>query len=172
MLRKILISFIVIIIATPLFSQNNNDSDISTYYLIRHAEKDRSDNLNKNPDLTKIGFVRAESWRKIFDHFTIDEVYSTNYNRTLHTALPTAKKHGLTIKTYHPSNVDIDQFLVDTKGKSVLIVGHSNTIPDFVNELINSEVYSNIEDSNNDNLYIVTIKGYKIAHILIKMHSY
>jgi len=168
--KKIYLLLSLILFTSTLFAQSVENDSISTYYLIRHAEKDRSDSTNKNPDLTESGFVRADNWSKIFDQLPIDAVYSTNYKRTLNTVLPTAKNNNLTIKTYHPFKIDIPQFIKDTKGKRVLIVGHSNTTPDFVNKLIGKEVYQDIDDTNNANLYIVTIKGEQIFHVLIKMH--
>ena len=44
-----------------------------------------------------------------------------------------------------------------TKGKTVLIVGHSNTTPMFTNGLLGEKKYDMIADDNNSNLYIVTI---------------
>ena len=44
-----------------------------------------------------------------------------------------------------------------TKGKTVLIVGHSNTTPKFTNGLLGEEKYEDIADDNNANLYVVTI---------------
>ena len=40
-------------------------------------------------------------------------------------------------------------------GKTVLVVGHSNTTPEFVNALIKNDFYDQIEDNNNGNLYYV-----------------
>ena len=50
-------------------------------------------------------------------------------------------------------------FLQETKGKTVLVVGHSNTTPAFVNKILAVEKYKDIDDNNNANLYIVTISG-------------
>ncbi len=169
MLKKTFLLLVITLFTTNLFAQIEEDNSISTYYLIRHAEKDRSDTTNKNPDLTEKGQQRAENWAKLLEQFQIDAVYSTNYKRTHNTALPTATKNNLAIKTYHPFKIDMPQFLKDTKGKSVLVVGHSNTTPGFVNKLIGNEVYQDIDDTNNANLYIVTIKDGKISHVLVKM---
>jgi len=169
MLKKILLIFAIVLLTAPLFAQDVEYDSISTYYLIRHAEKDRSDASNKDPDLTENGVLRAKRWSELLKQFQIDAVYSTNYKRTLNTALPTATHNHLTIKKYHPVKIDMQQFLKDTKGKNILIVGHSNTTPGFVNNLIGREIYSDIDDSNNANLYIVTIKGGQIGHVLIKM---
>ena len=161
--------FLVLILSTFSIGAFAQESSASTYYLIRHAEKDRSDKTNKNPDLTEKGNERAVKWSKTLSEFGIDVVYSTNYNRTLNTGKPTADANKLTIKTYHPFKIDMDSFRKETIGKNVLIVGHSNTTAAFANKLIGSEVYPEIEDNNNANLYIVTIEGKQISHVLIKM---
>jgi broad specificity phosphatase PhoE len=144
---------------TILFScsQKNNSNETTTYYLIRHAEKDRTDPSNKNPHLTEKGNARAENWNTIFQNISFDAIYSTDYYRTIETAQPTATKNSLEITQYDAEKIDIPSFLNDTKGKNVLIVGHSDTIPDFVNSILDSKKYKDIADSNNGNLYIITI---------------
>jgi len=169
MLKKVILALAITLFTSPLFAQNVANDSISTFYLIRHAEKDRSDTTNKNSDLTEKGVLRALRWSQLFEQFQIDAVYSTNYKRTKNTALPTAKNNDLVIESYHPFKIDMQQFLKDTKGKNVLIVGHSNTTAGFVNKLIGKEVYPDIDDTNNANLYIVTIKGEQISHVLLKM---
>ncbi len=128
----------------------------TTYYIIRHAEKDLSNPADKNPHLDSTGLQRAENWKKILGSITFDAVYSTNYYRTIETAQPTALKDKLDITLYDPRTIDISDFIKTTKGKTVLIVGHSNTIPQFANMLIDSEKYNEIDESVYGNLYIVT----------------
>ncbi|MCX7552167.1 phosphoglycerate mutase family protein [Xanthomarina sp. F2636L] len=154
---------------TSFFScaQKDNSQETTTYYFIRHAEKDRTDATNKNPHLTQIGIARAEKWRNILQHIPFDKIYSTDYNRTLETAQPTATKNGLEIIIYNDKETDINPFLNDTKGETVLIVGHSDTTPQFVNRILDSKKYKDIDDSNNGNLYIITIiNGKKLDQVL------
>lgn len=139
----------------------------STYYFIRHAEKDRTDPADKNPHLTEIGQERANHWSNILGHIKFDAVYSTDYNRTKETAQPTASKNNLDITLYDPKNIDAQSFMKDNKGKMVLIVGHSNTTPTFVNKILGHNKYEDIDDSNNGNLYIVTINGDSIIDQLL-----
>lgn len=139
----------------------------STYYFIRHAEKDRSDSANENPHLTDIGKQRAEHWNEVFKNIDFDVVYSTNYNRTKETAQPTALKNKLELVLYDPKTIHISKFLKETEGKNILVVGHSNTTPDFVNRILGSKKYVDIDDSNNSNLYIVTISGDHISDHLL-----
>lgn len=170
-MKKLLLCITVALISFTGYAQEEIDAVKTTYYLIRHAEKDRSDENNKDPKLIEKGQQRAESWAKLFANFDINAVYATNYNRTKETAKPTADKFKLAIKTYHPFKIDFENFLKETKGKNVLIVGHSNTIPFFVNKIIGKDLYEQIKDNNNANLYIVTIQGDKISNVLIKTNN-
>jgi 2,3-bisphosphoglycerate-dependent phosphoglycerate mutase len=161
--------YLVLVLAIFTLSTYAQEISKSTYYLIRHAEKDRSDTTNRNPNLTKEGNQRAVKWSEVLNQFGMNAIYSTNYNRTMSTAQPTADANNLKIKSYHPSKINMDIFRKETTGKNVLVVGHSNTTAAFANKLIGSEVYAEIKDDNNANLYIVTIEGSKISHVLIKM---
>lgn len=143
--------------------------ETSTYYFIRHAEKNRSNPDNKNPNLTKKGYLRAAKWSYVLENVKFDAVYSTDYNRTIQTATPTAEKQKIDITLYNPSKLDIKTFLEKTKGQNVLVVGHSNTTPMFVNAILEKETYPEIKDNNNANLYIVTVSksGEKSASLIV-----
>ena len=97
-------------------------------------------------------------------------IYSTNYHRTIETALPTAKANDLEIIYYDPRNMDIDTFMEKTKGKTVLIVGHSNTTPTLANKIIEEDKYSQIDETNNSNLYIINKNDSSITSTLLKIN--
>ena len=158
-MKKSIIILWLSLIALPAIAQKNaiKTAETTTYYLIRHAEKDRSDTANKDPHLTKEGEQRAQNWSKVLQHVKFDRIYSTNYNRTKETAKPTALAHDVEIELYDPRNINLENFINITKGKTVLIVGHSNTTPMFTNGLLGNNTYKMIADDNNSNLYIVTI---------------
>ena len=61
-------------------------------------------------------------------------------------------------------------FIEKTKGKTILIVGHSNTIPGYVNKLLNKKKYFDINESNYSNLYIVTLTKNTTTDILLKIN--
>lgn len=157
MKKLILITLLAVFALSSCNESSEKNGEVSTYYLIRHAEKDRSDATNKNPDLTEEGLKRAENWAQHFKDIKFDAVYSTDYNRTKQTAMPTAIANNLDLLFYHPFELNIEEFIANTKGKTVLIVGHSNTTPDFANKLIGETKYEDIADDNNANLYIVTL---------------
>jgi broad specificity phosphatase PhoE len=159
----------LILIIALFFSINTFSQETTNYFFIRHAEKNRTDKANKNPNLTEKGNLRAIYWSEVFNSVKFDAVYSTNYNRTIQTAKPTAQKNNLEIQFYNPRDLYSADFQKQTKGKTVLIVGHSNTTPTFVNKVIGEEKYAQIDDSNNSNLYIVTISDKAISSFLLKI---
>lgn len=130
--------------------------DSTTFILVRHAEtvKDGTD----NPDLSKKGKRRVQ---KLADHLKktrITAIYFTPYLRTQHTVKSIAKQKGLAIKEYDPFSPNIlDEILTEEQAGIVLISGHSNTTPLFVNALIGKELYQQLDESDYDNLFIVTV---------------
>lgn len=163
-----------IVCLTGFFScsqKEESNSSKSNFYFIRHAEKDRSDAHEKNPHLTEIGVLRAEKWSEVLKHISFDVIYSTNYFRTRETAQPTAVKNNLDITIYDPSTIDATSFLKENRGKNVLVVGHSNTTPTFVNTILGSKKYEDIEDSNNGNLYIITVINGHISDTVLYINN-
>lgn len=150
--------FFILLFAFSLFSSCAQE-ETTTYYLIRHAEKDRSDSTNKNPDLKTKGQERAKKWAAYFKDIELDAIYSTNYNRTLQTAKPTAESKNLEIIKYNPRKMYTSDFQKETKGKTVLIVGHSNTTPAFANKILGSTAFTDIDDSVNSTLFKITVHG-------------
>ena len=150
-----------------LFSVNLTGQDCTEIYLIRHAEKDRSDVKNRNPELNELGKKRALKWVQVFKNIELDKIYSTNYNRTIQTVTPISKENNIDVSIYSPSKINYEIFISENIGSKVLVVGHSNTIPFFVNGLINKEFYQQIDDLNNSNLYVVTICSNNISHKLL-----
>ncbi len=149
-------------------SKNNETfKENTTYYFIRHAEKDRTDKTNKDPKLIEKGIERARKWQETFKNISFNAVYSTNYLRTKETAQPTATKNNIDLTFYNPKAINYEHFKKQTKGKTVLVVGHSNTTPAFVNAIIGKKKYTEINDRNNANLYIVTIINNKISDQLL-----
>jgi len=164
-MKKLILTFIFLSLSLISYAQ-----EITTYYLIRHAEKLRIDKTDKNPNLNFNGYKRAEAWKDVFSDVPFDAIYSTDYNRTKLTAKPTATSKNLPILLYNPNMMYSEAFQNNTKGKTVLVVGHSNTTNVFVNKILGIEKYNEINDNNNSNLYIVTISNGKISSILLKIN--
>tara|TARA_B100000809_G_C14938089_1_gene459378 strand:+ start:147 stop:659 length:513 start_codon:yes stop_codon:yes gene_type:complete len=163
-MKTLLTLFLIISFSLTSWSQDITTTDeTTTYYFIRHAEKDRTDKSNRNPELNKLGEKRAKKWCTYFKNINFDAIYSTNYNRTQQTAAPTAKKQKVEVFDYDPTTLYSEEFVKATKGKIVLVVGHSNTTPAFVNMILGHKKHENINDNDNSKLFIVTISGAKIT---------
>lgn len=133
--------------------------EVTTFYLIRHAEKDRTNPEDPDPELNQKGLGRAMHWAEILDEVRIDAIYSTDFERTAMTAAPLAVKQDLTVQFYDPGTLDTGAFLAENLGKNVLVVGHSNSTPELVNRLIGEERFPSMDDQDNGSLFVVTLVG-------------
>ena len=168
--KKVIILTILGLLAMLLFwsKSANNHQDLfadsiataqvkTVYYGIRHAEKDRSDINENDPELTSTGLERANLWAKYFDSIPLNGIYSTSYKRTLQTILPTAASQILDPRIYVPETFIDSAFMTTTRGGNWLISGHSNTMPATINALIQSDSLQDIPDHENGRLYRVTL---------------
>ena len=167
-MKKILSALFVMLWMTPIQAQSPTDSKVSSFYFIRHAEKDTSNPADRDPDLVMEGVLRAARWSSIFNRIDFDIIYTTDYKRTRNTALPIAEQKKLPLTFYSPNGFDSVDFVKNNFGKTVLIVGHSNTVPAMVNALIGEKQYKQIKEINYTNLYIINItESGEIIHQLL-----
>lgn len=125
-----------------------------TFILIRHAEKEAT---GTDPNLTKEGEERAKRLVSMLEKQHIDAIYSTNFNRTKNTVKPLAEAKGLTVITY-----DKQPDVANLKG-TIVIAGHSNTIPALANQLLGKEQFKNFDDNDFGNILI--IKDGSVTHL-------
>jgi broad specificity phosphatase PhoE len=118
-----------------------------TFVLVRHAEKATDD--PKDPSLSDIGRARAARLAASFTGVPVVAVYATGYRRTQATAQPTAEAHGLPVRTYD-AGVPADAFAAELRAAhvagTVLVVGHSNTVPAIASALCRCAVAPMRED--------------------------
>lgn len=144
----------------------------TTIYLIRHAEKAEGA-ATADPGLSDAGKKRAEKWASYFNDKNIDAIYTTPYNRTKETIAPVARGaangKSVSVSVYEPRELSLNILNDKHKGKTLLVVGHSNTIPAYINQLTGESRYTDMQESDYSNLYIITINGDKITHELVKI---
>lgn len=159
MKRRIILVFLIFIhlgLIVPEYSFPGEQDPITTLFLVRHAEKVGDGSLD--PALTLAGAARADELAYILAHVKLDAIYSTPYIRTKQTVLPTAREKGLELKLYKPGDKDfLKKILKAFSGGTVLIVGHSNTIPKLANELTGQSDFSEMDDATYDNLFIACV---------------
>ena len=146
-----------------------SQEEVTTYYLIRHAEKEKGSSNTKNPHLSQEGHQRALKWKTVFSEIDFDQVYSTDFYRTQETAAPTAQEKNIPITFYDPRELYNSSFKQNYKGKTVLVVGHSNTTPILANKIIGIQHYPQIEENTFGKLYILQIHGDTTTHQLLNI---
>ncbi|WP_018617826.1 SixA phosphatase family protein [Spirosoma luteum] len=127
----------------------------TTVYIVRHAEKvSETDTTN----LTPAGYARAAALADTLANRGIDSIFSTPYRRTRQTAQPLATRLGLPVVDYpaKPMEAIVDR-INRMRTKTVLVVGHSNTILEIARGLGAQPAMSRIEAGDFDNLFQVTI---------------
>lgn len=157
---QIIIVYVAIAIGLAWFFESQATT---TIIFVRHAEKQQTP--GDDPDLNVAGRRRvAELTRQLVDADVVagvDAIYSTPFKRTMQTAEPLAEALDLPIHPYDPDPEDPEAMLDDIvrrhKGKIILIVGHSNTIPELIAELGASKRVPPIADNEYDNLYLISI---------------
>jgi broad specificity phosphatase PhoE len=133
----------------------------TTIIFVRHAEK--ADSPPEDPDLSEQGEQRvAELTRQLVDADVvagIDAIYSTPYRRTMETARPLSEVLNLPINRYDPDDNEavLETILKTHKGKIILVVGHSDTIPGLIADLGASKKVPPIDDMEYDNIYVISI---------------
>ncbi|MFW6078322.1 MAG: SixA phosphatase family protein [Gemmatimonadota bacterium] len=113
----------------------------TTVVLVRHAEK--ADDGTDDPPLTEAGRARAGELADALARAGVDAVLATPYRRTRATAAPAAERFDapITVVEVDDGGVDAHADAVARRiveahaGGTVLVVGHSNTIPAIVGAL-------------------------------------
>lgn len=149
-------------------SDEVNSEKMTTYYFIRHAEKEFTDLQNKDPQLTEEGLERARKWAEVFKDLAFDWIFSSDYNRTRNTAQIIADSQKKKVAIYDPKNLNDPKFQKKTTGNTVLVVGHSNTNPRFVNLILGENKYQDLDEEEYGSLFIVHIfpNGEKSSEVL------
>jgi phosphohistidine phosphatase SixA len=143
------------------------DFKVTTVFLVRHAEK--ADVPGADPPLSEAGKSRAEALARLLQSAGVKAVYTSQYLRTQQTAEPIARRLGITsvsvplsVKTSNPREVTDESIRELTKrveanaGGAVLIVGHSNSIPEVI-RMLGGDLVPKIDESRFDDLFVVTV---------------
>jgi len=126
--------------------------------VVRHAE--RADDESADPPLSDAGMERAKALAHVLANVDIKAVFVSQYGRTRQTAEPTAKAHGVSITEVDARKTDavVERVLAEHRGETVLIVGHSNTVPDIIAGLGGGKMAA-LPEGDFDDLFLVYVPG-------------
>jgi broad specificity phosphatase PhoE len=134
----------------------------TTVVVIRHAEK--ADDDPRDPTLTAAGERRAQALLGVLQDADVAAIYSTQLKRTRATVDPLARQLRLpvTVREIAPGQADryarelAREILATHAGRSVVVVGHSNTVPQIVRALSGRTV-AEMTEQEYDHLFVVVV---------------
>ena len=177
MTRKTL-PLIVVLLLLSSFVFAQSSEPVTTVFLVRHAE--RAEEPRQDPPLTEQGVARSQALARLLSTAGIKAIFTSQFTRTKLTAEPLAQKLSITttalslkVSSTNPRQIaeestkeTVDKILSHAGG-SVLVVGHSNSIPDVI-KMLGGDVAPAIDEKKFDDLFVVTVysKGKaKVAHL-------
>lgn len=132
---------------------------VTVVILVRHAEK-AAEPAN-DPPLTAVGQERARALAALLGDATVGAVLHTPTARTRDTALPVAERFGLTPEVVRLGPMaahaeGVAEAVRKHPGKTVVVVGHSNTIMSYIAAL-GGPRRPDLCDHQYDGLYTLVI---------------
>ena len=141
--------FVLVTLASGAHAQN-----VRTIFLVRHADKvsDETDAL-----LSDAGHRRAECLAKMLAEAHIQQIYTSDLQRTQQTAAPLAEQLNLKPVAIPLSKVDdLIEAIRSDKAANVLVVWHDATLPKILRALGAPEI-SPIAHTEYDRFFILTL---------------
>jgi phosphohistidine phosphatase SixA len=146
----------VCVLASMAFVSRGQAQETRTIYLVRHADKVSED---VDSPLSDAGRVRAKCLAKTLQDARIQQIFTSDLQRTQQTAAPLAEKLHLkpvAIPIGKPD--DLIAAIQSSKAASVLVVWHDATLPKILRALGAPEVVS-IAHTEYDRFFILTMAG-------------
>ena len=158
-LRLLPLLLLVAVGSLPVQAQ---DAAPTVFFLVRHAEKQ----TGSDPSLTPEGQARAEALREALRDAGVQHLVASQFARTQQTTQPLAEALGLPVETRPLDTADavasarhvIRALADDYRGQTVLVAGHSNTIPAMIGALMGTEM-PEWDERDYDNLIVVILDG-------------
>lgn len=125
-----------------------------TIYLVRHADKVSEDT---DSPLSQAGLARAKCLAKTLEDAQIQQIFTSDLQRTRQTAAPLAEKLRLKPVALPIGKPDeLIEAIRSSKARSVLVVWHDATLPGILRALGAPEIVP-IEHTEYDRFFILTL---------------
>jgi broad specificity phosphatase PhoE len=161
--------------SVPTPAHEAPDAGATTVVVVRHAEKATDDPTDRDPDLVETGRARARALAEVLAGAGVDAAYVTQYRRTRLTAEPAAARFEAPVRERPCCDPGVEawsrelaaELLTRHGGETVLVVGHSNTVPDIV-EALSGHDPGPMDESEYDHLFLVVVPGDGDAPLLFE----
>lgn len=152
----------VVRVALVALAMTPSVAEAQMVILVRHAERADGGAAApgapmagaNDPELSAAGKARAQALAAMLKDAGVTAIYTTEYKRTKDTAAPLAEALKITpeVITSRDQAALVAKIKAHTKG-TVLVVGHSNSVPAVIKALGGADV--TIADTEYDNLFFV-----------------
>ncbi len=139
------------LITTLLLSSAPAAALPDTVYVMRHLQKA----AGTDPGLTKIGSANAVRLAFWFKHDAPEAIYVTQFRRSVETARPLSRRLKVRTTSYDANATAAMIAKVQASKGPVLIVGHSNTVPQIIQALGGPRASGNLAESDFGRIWIV-----------------
>lgn len=146
-----------------------------TVVVVRHAEKAADD--PRDPALSEAGQARARALAATFAGAGLDRAIATQFRRTRDTAAPAAEAAGVAVQVRPITAENAPRYAAELAaelralpaGSTVLVVGHSNTVPAMV-EALSGQAAEPMPETEYDRYTVVLLEGDTGARV--QVHRY
>jgi len=179
LINRKLVVLSTLLVLLGVFNQTANAQEEFkpiTVFLVRHAEKEAEP--KQDPPLTKQGVERSQLLARMLGGAGIKTIYTSQFVRTKQTAEPLVTKSGATVTSLtlkpNPENLrliapesttELVNKILERPGQNVLVIGHSNWLPDVI-KMLGGDTVPTIDEQKFDDLFIVTIYANGKARVL------
>lgn len=143
------------------------DRGDTTFVVVRHAEK--AGGAGADPALDPAGHERALALARLLADSPLVAIHTTGFRRTRQTVQPVADGHGIAPSIYEAA-LPADEFAARLRSGhargTVLVAGHSNTVPGIVAALCACPA-ADMPETEYDRLSTVRIDAEGRAHLQV-----
>jgi broad specificity phosphatase PhoE len=138
-------------------------ADVTTVILVRHAEAAAG---GGDPGLSEAGTARANALAAALRDAGVKAIYVSQYKRTKDTAAPLAQQAKITPAEVALVKDGMDEIVAEHQGQTVVVVGHSNTIP-VMAEALSGAKADPIAHEEHDRMYVIVVEKGKPTTVIV-----
>jgi len=127
----------------------------TTVVLVRHAEKD-TNFVGSDPPLNTAGLLRSRELARVLGDLKFSAIYVTPWVRSRKTADPLAQRQGDSLVIMVDAIDGTVRGIRQHPGGTILVVGHSNTVPQILAALAGQPDFAKLVVGYDD-LFVLTL---------------
>ena len=142
---------------------------MKTLIMLRHADVDDV----PDPELNARGQLRAVALAELLAVAGVTSIFVSPALRTQQTAAPLAAKLNLAAQIVATSQQTVTKALSAVAGKVIVVIGHSNTIPEMLHAL-GGAISATVVLKGHEDLFVATVlapNSLSVVHLKYQSHS-